>query len=373
MKQRNNRNYQLVRSNSFLLNATHTETIPSPEELLRDLPQTEEQALFISHSRTQIRNILSGEDPRYLMIVGPCSIHDVASATLFAKKLKSLVQSVQDTFYLIMRVYFEKPRTLFGWKGILRDPDLDGSHDLNKGLQLTRKLLLDLAELKVPVAAEFLDPASAYYFSDLISWGCIGARTAASQTHRQLASGLPLPIAFKNSTDGNIDIAINGVATASTPHSFIGMNERGQTQMIHTQGNPDGHIVLRGSDTATNYDPASIRYATEQLQKRSLASRLLIDCSHGNSRRNYQWQSQVFESIIQQIQQDNQSISGMLLESHLEAGNQTLSTDRTQIQSSISITDPCLDWPSTEKLLRWGHSQLQASPTKLFVTELMHK
>lgn len=370
MKQRHNRSYQLVRSNAFLLNSTHTETIPSPEELLEEFPLLEEEAQYIQSSRQEIRDILHKRDSRHLMIVGPCSIHDVTSATLFAKKLKALAQSLSDTFLLVMRVYFEKPRTLLGWKGILRDPDLDNSYDTNKGLRLTRQLLLELAELQVPVATEFLDPASAFYFSDLISWGCIGARTAASQTHRQLASGLPLPVAFKNSTDGNIDIAINGVVSASIPHSFIGMNEKGKAQLIHTQGNPDGHIVLRGSDTATNYDPESITYATEQLQQRSLTPRLLIDCSHGNSRRTYQWQTQVFESAIQQIQQDNRNIAGMLLESHLEAGNQILSENPTQLNPSVSITDSCLDWFSTEKLLRWGYAQLQESPTKLFATDL---
>lgn len=339
------------------LNITHTEALPSPHELMQEMPISFAQQHFIEKTRHEIKQILEGKDPRFLLIVGPCSIHDITAAKEYARKLHHLAQSVSDTFLIVMRVYFEKPRTTLGWKGFLYDPWLDGSHDIPSGIRLTRRLLLDLAEQEVPAAAEFLDISSAYYFGDLLSWGCIGARTAASQTHRQIASGLSMPIAFKNSTDGNIDIAINGVINASTPHTFIGMNAQGCLSTVHTSGNTHGHIVLRGGENKPNYDPESISYALERLQKANLPASLLIDCSHDNSLRKHEQQPLVFQSIINQIVEGNREIRGALLESHLFAGNQPLESS-SQLQYAVSLTDPCLNWETTERLVRWGNSML---------------
>jgi 3-deoxy-7-phosphoheptulonate synthase len=323
-----------------------------------ELPISTAQQQFIEKTRHEIKQIIEGKDPRLLLIVGPCSIHDTIAAKEYARKLHALAQSVSDTFLIVMRVYFEKPRTTLGWKGFLYDPWLDGSHDIPSGIRMTRRLLLDLAELEIPTAAEFLDISSAYYFGDLLSWGCIGARTAASQTHRQVASGLSMPVAFKNSTDGNVDIAINGVINASSPHTFIGMNAHGRLSTVHTSGNTHGHIVLRGGESKPNYDPESISYTLERLQKANLPACLLIDCAHDNSSRKHEQQALVFQSIINQIVEGNREIRGALLESHLFSGNQPM-TNASQLKYAVSLTDPCLNWETTEHLIRWGGSMLK--------------
>lgn len=339
------------------LNVTRTEPLPSPHALMQEMPLSSSQRRFIDETRCHIRQILDGNDPRFLLIVGPCSIHDVAAAKEYALKLKQLAQSVSNTFCVIMRVYFEKPRTSVGWKGFLYDPWLDGSNDIVSGVKMTRRLLLDLAEAGVPTAAEFLDVSSAYYFGDLISWGCIGARTAASQTHRQIASGLAMPIAFKNSTDGNIEIAINGILNAASAHTFIGMNELGVLSTVHTSGNSHGHIVLRGGENKTNYDPQSISHTLDRLQKIKLPARLLIDCSHDNSLRQHEQQINVFQSVISQVVEGNRNIRGALLESNLCGGNQPVAHP-LQLKYGTSLTDPCLNWPMTEQLIQWGHAML---------------
>lgn len=341
------------------LNITHTTALPSPKDLMQKLPITSTQKQFVEKSRDQIRQIIKGNDQRLLLVMGPCSIHDITAAKEYAIKLRSLAQEVSDTFYIVMRTYFEKPRTARGWKGLLYDPWLNGSHDISTGLHWTRQLLLDLAEMEVPAAAELLDPASAYYFGDLISWGCIGARTAASQTHRQIASGLPMPVAFKNSTDGNVGIAINGILNAATSHTFIGASPTGQMSVVHTSGNPDGHLVLRGGKNAPNYDPQSIALAIERLQHAELSNRLLIDCSHDNASRKHEQQPQVFQSVIHQIVEGNNHICGLLLESHLLSGNQPLVAQNSSLKYAVSITDPCIDWSTTERLIRWGHALIK--------------
>jgi 3-deoxy-7-phosphoheptulonate synthase len=340
------------------LNVTHTASLPTPIELLRELPCKLVHQSFIARARNQICQILEGKDPRILLIVGPCSIHDTTAAKEYAIKLRELSHEVSDSFYVIMRTYFEKPRTTRGWKGLLYDPDLNGSHDIENGLRLTRQLLLDLTEMEIPTAAEFLDPSSAYYFGDLISWACIGARTAASQTHRQMASGLSMPVAFKNSTDGNIEIAINGILNAISPHTFIGSDPQGQICSIQTSGNLYSHMVLRGGKGSPNYDSESITNATSRLKHFNLLPHLLIDCSHDNSQRQHEQQPQVFQSVIRQVVQGNHSIRGLLLESHLFAGNQSLSA-ADPLRYAVSITDPCLDWQTTENLIRWGHAEMQ--------------
>lgn len=341
------------------LNISSIQPLPSPHELHTALPLTSLQKKFIQKTRHTIQQILDGKDSRLLLITGPCSIHDITAAKEYATLLRQMMQCVGDTFQVIMRVYFEKPRTGMGWKGMLYDPLLNGSNDIAKGMHLTRQLLQDLADMEIPAAAEFLDPSSAHYFGDLISWGCIGARTTASQTHRQMASGLPMPVAFKNSTDGNIDVAINGVAAAAMPHSFIGPDFMGRISALKTKGNPYGHIVLRGGKGKPNYDPESIDKALKKMQRANVPLRLLVDCSHDNSLRSFDRQPAVFQSVIHQIAEGNKNIRGFLLESHLFEGNQFLGKDLSQLKYAVSLTDPCLGWTSTERLIRWGYDTLK--------------
>jgi 3-deoxy-7-phosphoheptulonate synthase len=335
------------------------EFLPSPNELKHELPITPQQVEFIDNARSQIVQILNGEDPRILLIVGPCSIHDITAAKEYAIKLRQLIDRLSHTFFILMRVYFEKPRTVLGWKGLLYDPLLDGSYDIETGLHWTRQLLLDLAELQIPAASEFLDPLSPSYFDDLISWACIGARTAESQMHRQMASGLHMPVAFKNSTEGSIEGAVNGILAAASPHSFLGVEENGRLAVKHTLGNPHGHLVLRGGKRKPNYDAHSIAFALESLQKAHLPPRLLVDCSHDNANRNHEQQVHVFQSVMAQRTEGNISIRGVSLESNLYAGSQTLSGDALMLQYGVSLTDPCLDWTTTEQLILWGHDLLE--------------
>lgn len=334
-------------------------TLLPPSELKKIYPLENGQKLFLDKTRKEISQILDGHDSRTLLIMGPCSIHDVKAAKEYAIQLKHLSKEVSDQFLLVMRAYYEKPRTSLGWKGFLSDPDLDHSHDLEKGLILTRQLLLELLQLEVPLAAEFLEPLSSTYFEDLISWGCIGARTSASQTHRQMASGLSMPIAFKNSTDGNIEVAIHGMIVSAQPHVYMGIDQNGQIAVRQTAGNGQGHLVLRGSDTHTNYDPVSISKALKSLKMAQLPLRLLVDCAHGNSNRNQEQQKDVFQSVIHQIVEGNPYIRGLLLESHLNAGNQPLTHNPKQLRYAVSITDPCLDWTTTEQLILWAYRKMK--------------
>ncbi|MBS4167472.1 3-deoxy-7-phosphoheptulonate synthase [Parachlamydia sp. AcF125] len=334
-------------------------SLPTPQELICKIPLSPLNASFIAHSRQQVKNILDSHDSRLLLIVGPCSIHDITATKEYANKLRHLSAALSDTFLVLMRVHFEKPRTTHGWKGFLYDPWLDGSDDIQNGFTLTRRLLLDLTELKIPLATEFLNPACAPYFSDLISWGCIGARTSASSIHRQMASSLPMPIAFKNSIDGNIEIAASGACVASIAHQWIGINNQGQNSILNSSGNSHAHIVLRGGDTHTNYDPESIHSALKILEKMDLTPRLIIDCAHGNASRQHLKQIDVFQSVIQQIAQGNCHIRGFILESHLCEGNQSI--ESKPLQHGLSITDPCLGWASTEHLAKWGRDQLRSA------------
>lgn len=337
-------------------NVAETHPLLSPSDLKHELPNTPAISTFVEESRQAVKNILEGKDPRYLLIVGPCSIHDPQAAKEYAQKIHQLSLTVSDTFLIIMRAYFEKPRTSLGWKGMLYDPYLDGSNDIATGMRWTRQLLLDLAEMQVPTATEFLDPATPSYIGDLISWACIGARTTSSQTHRQVASGLSIPIAFKNSTDGNVDTAINGVLSAASPHTYIGINQQGGAAIVHTKGNPHCHITLRGAECGPNYDPQSINQAIEKLDKANLPKHLLVDCSHDNSNRKHEQQAVVFQSIIHQIMEGNKNIRGALIESHINAGNQPL--DYQNLKHGVSLTDPCLDWSTTESLIKWAHTKL---------------
>ena len=336
----------------YPFDSLQTESLASPRTLKQEMPALPHHYEFVKESRRQIANILEGSDNRLLLIVGPCSIHDVNSAKEYAEKLKKLSDDVSESFYIIMRTYFEKPRTALGWKGLLYDPHLDGSHDISTGIRYSRQLLLDLAELNIPTATEFLDPLAARYISDLLSWACIGARTTESQIHRQFASGLAMPIAFKNSTSGNINVAVQGVLTASCPHVFFGVNDNGQTSIIKTKGNPLTHIVLRGGEANPNYDCNSINKALQLLRKNQQQERLIVDCSHDNSNRCHYKQKDVFESVMQQSIDGNTAIRGLSLESNLFSGSQQVPMDRSRLRYAVSITDPCLDWEETEALIR---------------------
>ena len=334
------------------------ESLPSYKEIKTRFPLLPSQRDFLEESRKTVRNILNGYDQRLLLIVGPCSIHDRLSAKEFAAELRKLANDVSSHFFLVMRVYCEKPRTASGWKGFLYDPLLNGSHAMNQGIEWSRQLFLELASMKVPAGTEFLDPLTAFYYDDLVTWGSIGARTASSQTHRQLASALHMPMGFKNGIAGNISAAVHGALAAAHPHTFMRISENGSPIRTQTAGNRDSHIVLRGGDTGPNYDPSSVTEALERLEKVKLPLRLLIDCSHQNSGKKYEQQGAVFQSVIHQIGEGNANIRGLMLESHLHAGNQVLTFDPSKLSYGVSITDPCLDWPSTARLIRWGAQHL---------------
>lgn len=324
--------------------------IYAPNSLVRQTPLTRHQIQFIEESKATCNNILTGKDSRIAIVVGPCSIHNYESALEYAIRLKQLSASVSDCFYLIMRVYVEKPRTTLGWKGLLYDPFLDGSDDLAHGIALSRRLLTQLAEMQIPTATEFVNPLSAYYLSDLVSWGFIGARTSSSQPHRELVSSLDMPVGFKNTTEGNYHLAINGAVAARSPQTFLGVDGEGRISQIKSLGNPHTHIVLRGSEEGINYDPKSIQAAAALQDSCGLNTRLMIDCAHGNSKKKTHLQKFIFKKIIQEIAEGNPHIFGVMLESFLEEGNQPFRLGITPA-TNISITDPCLDWESTESLI----------------------
>lgn len=326
------------------------QSLIKPEELIQEFPLTSYAADIISQARTAAANILHGKDNRLLVIVGPCSIHDRNAALEYAELLKKSAGHFADELFIIMRVYLEKPRTVLGWKGLISDPLLNGSFDINLGLKLARKLLLDLNGIGVPAATEFLDTIIPQYLSDMISWCAIGARTAQSQIHRELASGLSMPVGFKNTTDGNIKIAIDAVNAARHPHHFLGISKSGVTSIIRTRGNDDCHIILRGSNSTPNYSAENISEAAAMLRNENLKPRLLVDCSHGNSMKNYLRQSEVIDSIAAQIENGAQEICGVMLESNLLEGKQTLLPGEA-LQYGQSITDACISWEDTIPLL----------------------
>lgn len=339
-------------SKIFPFNADCSDSLLTPRELKEKFPTTLAQTEFVEQSRTEVKAILNGNDPRILMIVGPCSIHDPLSAIDYAQRLKALSEEVKDSLKLVMRVYFEKPRTVLGWKGFMYDPHLNGSYDVANGVVWTRELFLRLTEMEVPLAVEFLDPLAFHYFGELISWGCIGARTSSSQIHRQMVSHFPLPMAFKNNTDGNIEIAVNGVVASSQPQTFLSLNDEGKPTFLKSKGNPHAHIVLRGGEQRSNYDPASISEAMEYLNHANQPQRIIVDCSHDNSRRNPFRQREVLCSVMDQLVMGNEAIKGVILESHLEGGNQPIPDCSSKLKYGVSITDPCLDWKTTESLIK---------------------
>ncbi len=323
--------------------------LPSPAQIKNEYPLIARD--FVAEARLQAQHILQRTDRRLAVIVGPCSIHDPEAALEYARRLKKLAPEIDKTFFPIMRLFIEKPRTLVGWKGILYDPHLDGSNDIVTGIRKSRELFIQIAEIGVPCATELLEPIAAPYFDDLITWGLIGARTSASQPHRQMASGLPFPVGFKNDCRGELDVAIAGVLASRACHSHLGINSKGHIAALTTRGNPLSHLVLRGSDERPNYDPASIAKALAALREHRLEPRLIIDCSHGNCGRDHRRQEIAYESVLEQAV-ENTAIAGIMLESHLFAGKQPLSDDRSLLNYGVSITDPCLGWEETEALLR---------------------
>jgi 3-deoxy-7-phosphoheptulonate synthase len=316
------------------------------------MPISKAAATLVTTTRDRIRNILYNEDRRLLVIVGPCSVHDVNAAMEYGQKLATLRQELSGELEIVMRVYFEKPRTNVGWKGLINDPHLDGSYDINTGLRLARKLLLDLAHLGLPAATELLDPIIPQYIADLITWTAIGARTTESQTHREMASGLSMPIGFKNNTDGSLLAAMNAMVAASKPHHFLGINYHGLASIVATTGNPDGHLVLRGGKHGPNYDSIHVEQAAHELAELGLNPRMMVDCSHANSKKDHRQQVVVLDNVAQQIVQGSRQILGVMIESHLVEGNQPILKDLTQLTYGQSITDACVNFETTAEMLR---------------------
>ncbi|WP_394200111.1 3-deoxy-7-phosphoheptulonate synthase [Shewanella waksmanii] len=329
----------------------------TPSELKQQLPLSTSAYHYVLNARKTVADIVHKRDNRVLIVTGPCSIHDIESAKEYALKLKTLHDELQDQFYILMRVYFEKPRTTVGWKGMINDPDMDESFDVEKGLRQARELMIWLAELGLPVATEALDPISPQYLSELVTWSAIGARTTESQTHREMASGLSMPVGFKNGTDGKLGVAINALESAASGHRFMGINQQGQVALLQTAGNPDGHVILRGGKQP-NYDAQSVAECERQLHGAKLNARLVVDCSHGNSNKDHTRQPLVCRDVFSQIEQGNKSIIGVMLESHLNAGNQSSSKPMSELAYGVSVTDACINWQDTESLLREGAQQL---------------
>jgi 3-deoxy-7-phosphoheptulonate synthase len=331
----------------------------SPRTLKALSPTPEAVNDSVAFARERVIRILRQEDPRLLVVIGPCSIHDEESALEYATHLSRLQKEVADQMEIVMRVYFEKPRTTIGWKGLINDPHLDGSQDIETGLKIARKLLLQIAGMGLPAATEFLDPVVPQYIADLITWAAIGARTTESQTHREMASGLSMPVGLKNATDGSLQVAIDAMGAARHPHSFLGINEEGVTSIVRTQGNVDAHVVLRGGRATTNYDAVSIKAAEEKLISEKLPPVLMVDCSHANSEKKFAKQEEVWRSVIEQRVSGTKSLIGLMVESHLTEGNQPIPKKLDELRYGVSITDSCIGWETTERMLRWGYAALK--------------
>ncbi len=333
------------------VNVLAQEKLETPEHLKNELPLSIEAQNFISQARRDIQDVIHRRNHRMLVVVGPCSIHDPLAAMDYAKRLEEFAPKVDSSLLLVMRAYFEKPRTTTGWKGLINDPYLDDSFKIQEGLKIARKLLIDITELGVPLSTEALDPISPQYIQDLIAWSAIGARTTESQTHREMASGLSCAVGFKNGTDGGLEVAVNALKSVSSPHRFLGINSQGQVSVFHTRGNPNAHIVLRGGDNLVNYDEASISSCEQVLEKAGLGLNIMVDCSHANSLKQHQNQLVVMQDIKKQLLAGNNSIIGFMLESNLVAGQQKIPSDPAKLQYGVSITDACIDWKSTQDAL----------------------
>jgi 3-deoxy-7-phosphoheptulonate synthase len=339
---------------------THTDNINiasntpliTPSALKSAVRASEKALAVVNEGRNTIRAILDRQDPRVFVVIGPCSIHDPAAALDYAKRLKALSEELDDTLYIVMRAYFEKPRTTVGWKGLINDPYLNDSFKIEDGLQIARKLLIDLSEIGLPLATEALDPISPQYLQDLISWSAIGARTTESQTHREMSSGLSGPVGFKNGTDGGLEVAINALGSVAHPHRFLGINSDGAVSVVETKGNAYAHVVLRGGSNGPNFDSVHVALAEQDLESAGLAKNIMIDTSHANSNKDHKQQPLVLENIAHQIADGNQSIVGVMIESNIGAGNQKVPANLADLEYGVSITDKCIDWETTVSSLR---------------------
>ncbi len=340
------------------LRVTEVRRLITPAQLKSKLPITEAVNRTVVEGRDAVQRILDGDDSRLLVVVGPCSIHDEASALEYAGRLAELSREVADRLFVVMRVYFEKPRTTIGWKGMIYDPNLNGSDEVELGLHQARELLLKVNSLGLPAGTEFLDPIVPQYIDDLVAWAAIGARTTESQTHRQMASGLSMPVGFKNGTDGGLQVALDAMLSARHPHSFLGIDSGGLTSIVRTTGNPSGHVVLRGGKAGTNYDPESIAAAAAALKKAGLPAGLMVDCSHANSAKVFARQEEVWNSVVEQRLAGNRALVAAMVESHLHEGSQPLVADRAQLKYGVSVTDACVGWETTERMLRHAHRAL---------------
>ena len=347
-------------------NISSFQEVITPKKLKEMFPVTEDEVSIILKNRETIQNILNGTDKRIFAVVGPCSIHNYEQAMTYAHELKRISEEVKDTIFLIMRVYFEKPRTTIGWKGLINDPDLDGTFQLEKGMKTARKLMLNIIkETGLPIGTEALDPISPQYLNDLVSWNAIGARTTESQTHREMASGLSSPVGFKNGTDGDCSIAINAMLSSCAPHSFFGVNELGEVSIVNTSGNKYGHIILRGGENGPNYSSQHIQEVESALEKANLPLNIVIDCSHANSNKNYKYQSVALFDIVEQIKNGSNSLKGFMLESNINEGTQKLILgEKDNLKYGVSITDGCINLQETHNLLIHTNSQL--STTKIY-------
>ena len=333
------------------INIEAPEILITPEELKREIPLTDKARQTVAEGRQVIENILAGKDHRVFVVVGPCSIHDLEAANDYALRLKKLAEKVSDTLFVVMRVYFEKPRTTVGWKGLINDPYMNDSFKITDGLHIGRKLLRDILEIGLPTATEALDPISPQYLQDLIAWSAIGARTTESQTHREMASGLSSSIGFKNGTDGGLTVAINALQSVANPHRFLGINSDGKVSIVTTRGNPNAHVVLRGGNGKPNYDSVSVSICEQQLEAASIKPNIMVDCSHANSNKDHNLQPLVLDNVSNQILEGNKSIIGVMIESNINAGNQKLSSNPEEMEYGVSVTDACIDWETTEKSL----------------------
>jgi 3-deoxy-7-phosphoheptulonate synthase len=334
------------------INVRGTVALIAPDTLKRRLPMTEAANATVVAGRAAVRDILQGVDKRLLVVVGPCSIHDDAAALEYARRLAKLNDELSSHLCLVMRVYFEKPRTTVGWKGLINDPHMDGTFDMEEGLTRARRLLLEVCEMGLPTATEMLDPITPQYLADLVVWASIGARTTESQTHRQMASGLSMPVGYKNGTDGNLQTALDAMESSRRPHAFLGIDSAGQTCVVHTLGNPLGHLILRGGQSGPNYGEEHVAGAVERLRAAELCPRIMVDCSHANSNKDFRLQTSVFEDVLEQRVHGNENVIGVMVESNLSEGSQKLPADLSQLRYGVSVTDGCIGWEETEHLLR---------------------
>ncbi|MCR8921768.1 3-deoxy-7-phosphoheptulonate synthase [Dasania sp. GY-MA-18] len=342
------------------INVESQEILITPEQLKAATPMSEAATNTVAESREVIRNILDGKDHRLFVVIGPCSIHDVDAALDYAQRLKQLSDKVADTLYIVMRVYFEKPRTTVGWKGLINDPYLNDTFKIEEGLSIGRKLLLQIAEMGLPTSTEALDPISPQYIQDCISWSAIGARTTESQTHREMASGLSSSVGFKNGTDGGLEVATNAIKSAAKPHRFLGINGQGQVSIIQTKGNAYAHMVLRGGSNGPNYDSVHIALCEAALEKAGISKNIMVDCSHANSNKDPSLQPLVMDNVANQILEGNKSIVGLMVESNIHEGNQSIPADLSQLQYGVSVTDGCISWETTEAAILSMHEKLKS-------------